>query len=220
MVLLDANKARDALKDILNKKEYQVYNNQTKGFLETLWERAKEWISNKLENLFPSIESASRLSGPILIAIIVIVIIGLAVVAFFLIRNSRRNQLHREQKPLKSLQEINWSFQQHLQEAKRQETLADYTLATRHLFLALLLYFHEKGWLEARMWKTNWDYYDELRKVNRESADQFYNLASFFDEVTYGEQKIEKEAFLPFKNGVRNWLFEEEHQEAGREETH
>ena len=208
--MLDANKARDKLEDILNKKEYQVYNNHSKGFLEILWEKAKAWLTEQFEKLIPSSDSASRLSGPILIAIIVFVIICLAFVAFILIRNSKRNRMLRDQKPLKSMQEMNWSFQQHLNEGSRQEEIENYTSATRHLFLALLLYFHDKKWLEARMWKTNWDYYEELRKVNNQSADRFYKLSSFFDEVTYGEQIVQKDAFLSFKNGVMIWFKEDE----------
>ena len=86
--------------------------------------------------------------------------------------------------------------------------LTDYTLSTRHLFLALLLYFHEKEWLEARIWKTNWEYYDELKKVNQEWAEQFYHLAYFFDEVTYGERNVQKEEYIQFHNEAMKWLGE------------
>ena len=67
------------------------------------------------------------------------------------------------------------------------------------MFLALLLYFHEKEWLEARIWKTNWEYYEEIRKVNQEWADQFYHLALLFDEATYGERKVDKEEYIRFE---------------------
>jgi hypothetical protein len=108
------------------------------------------------------------------------------------------------------MKEINWSFQQHLIEARKLEDLEDYTLSTRHLFLALLLYFHEKEWLVAKIWKTNWEYYDELRKVNQQCADQFYLLASFFDEVTYGERKVQKKEYIQFQMGAMKWFEENE----------
>lgn len=217
--MLDTDKARDDLQDILDKKEYQVYYNDSRSLIGTWWENAKQWMAEQLEKLIPSSETASRLSGPIVIAIMVLVILLLAITAFFLIRNLRRNRLLRDQKPLKSIQEMNWTYQQHVIEAKRQEAVENFTSATRHLFLALLLYFHEKGWLEARRWKTNWDYYEELRKVNKQSADQFFDLASYFDEVTYGERMVQKEAFLTFQSGVMNWLKEEEGPDGRRQES-
>ncbi|WP_268872907.1 DUF4129 domain-containing protein [Neobacillus fumarioli] len=71
-----------------------------------------------------------------------------------------------------------------------------------------MLYFHEKNWLEARIWKTNWDYYDELRRVDLQEADQFYRLAQIFDEVTYGERTVSKEEYVQFKQEAMKWLGE------------
>jgi hypothetical protein len=180
--------------------------------LATWWDRAKDWMAEQLENLFPSIDSVSRASGPILISIIVVVIILFALSAFFLIRNSRRNRLLRKQKPLQARKDINWTYQKHLDEAEKHERYNDYTLSTRHLFLALLLYFHEKGLLEARIWKTNWDYYDELRKVNSQKAELFFKLARFFEEVTYGERKVQKDEYWHFHNQARHVLSDKEEE--------
>lgn len=206
MIMLDSDKAREDLEGILKTEEYQVYYKDSKGLIETWWEKAKEWIASQLEKLFPEIESASGASGPILIAVIVIVIILLAFSVFFLIRNTRRNRILRKQKPLQSMNEMKWTYQRHLEEAEKHEQLEEYTVATRHLFLALLLFFHEKGMLEARIWKTNWEYYEELRKVNQQNADQFYYLAHFFDEVTYGERKVQQEEYQQFQNEAKKVL--------------
>jgi hypothetical protein len=206
MIMLDADKAREDLKGILKTEEYRVYYKDSKGLIETWWEQAKEWIAKQLEKMFPDIESASGASGPILIAVIVVVIILLAFSAFFLIRNTKRNRILRKQKPLQSMNEMKWTYQRHLEEAEKHEQLQEYTLSTRHLFLALLLYFHEKGMLEARIWKTNWEYYEELRKVNQQNAEQFFHLAHFFDEVTYGERKVKQEEYLQFQNEAKKVL--------------
>ncbi|MEH7075960.1 DUF4129 domain-containing protein [Neobacillus drentensis] len=193
----DTDKARDDLEEILKTKEYTVYYD-SKGIFATWWEQAKEWIAKQLEKLLPAVDSTSRASGPILIAVIVIVIILLALSAFLLLRNMQRNRSLRKQKPLQSRKEMNWTSQRHLEEAKKQEIIGEYSLSTRHLFLALLLSFHEKGLLEARIWKTNWDYFEELRKVDQSIADQFYQFALFFEEVTYGERTVQKEEYLQF----------------------
>ncbi|MGG3560710.1 DUF4129 domain-containing protein [Neobacillus rhizosphaerae] len=208
--MLDPSKARDTLENILNRKEYRVYQDGTKGLLETWWEKAKEWVADRLSKLFPSMESASSASGPVLIGIIVVVVLFLLIFTFFMVRNIRRNRTFREKKPLQSLKEMNWSYQKHIEEAKKQEEQGEYTLSTRHLFLALLLYLHDKEWLEARIWKTNWEYYEELRKIHQFRADQFFLLANFFDEVTYGERKVSKEEYRNFSIEINKWLAEHE----------
>jgi hypothetical protein len=208
MNMAGANKARDELEKILNSPEYQIYSKQSKGLIQTWWDKAKEWLSAQLEKLFPALESADGTSEVILIAVIVMVVILLLLSAYFLIRNMKRNQVLRKKKPLQTLKERNWTFQRHLEEAKKLELAEDYSGSTRHLFLALLLSFHERGWLEARIWKTNWEYYDELRNVNKQCAVEFYDFASFFDEVTYGETIVQRVDYLQFQSGVMKWLEE------------
>ncbi|WP_066062541.1 DUF4129 domain-containing protein [Neobacillus soli] len=204
--MLDPNKARDILKEILNTHEYKVYQTDSKGLIETLWDKAINWIGRLLAKLFPSIETASSAAKPILIAIIITVILLLALSLFLIIRNHRRNQIRSNKKPLHSLKEINWTSQRHLAEAGKLEALEEFTASTRHLFLALLMHFHEKEWLEARIWKTNWDYYEELQRVNQQWAEEFYGFAAFFDEVTYGERSVQKEEYLQFRVEAIKWL--------------
>jgi hypothetical protein len=206
----DTKHARETLEDILNKQEYRIYYHDSKGFLETWWEKAKAWIAEQLAKLFPTMESANGAAVPVLITIIVLVIVLLVLTIFFIFRNAKRNQILRAKKPLQSLKEINWSVQKHLNEAREHETIEEYTVSTHHLFIALLLYLHEKEWLEVRIWKTNWEYYEELRKSSPHSANEFYHLASYFDLVMYGEQKVQKEEYIRFRTGVMKWLEEKE----------
>ncbi|MBS4217572.1 DUF4129 domain-containing protein [Bacillus sp. FJAT-49711] len=203
----NVNKAKEEIRDILNGKEYQMYRNESKSILTIWWERAKEWVANQLEKLFPSLESASHTAaGPILIAIIVAVVAMVVVLAAFLVRGELRKHKYKDNKPFQSLKEMDWTLHTHLEEAMRLEAQGDFTTSTRHLFLALLLYCHEKEWLKARLWKTNWEYYDELRKVNKEWAERFYHLALLFDEATYGEKMVEKDEYVHYKSQVMEWL--------------
>jgi hypothetical protein len=209
--MLDSDKARDDLEDILNNREYTVYNDRSKGVIESLWEKLSGWIEGQLSDLFPALEATSGAASVVTIGLVVMAIVLLLISLFFVARGVRRNLKFRDKKPLQSLNEINWSSSKHLSEADKQSALGNYSLSTRHMFLALLLYFHEKEWLEAKIWKTNWEYYDELRKVNKNSAEQFFELALIFDEVTYGERKLEKEEYLQYRKKVMMWL-EEDHQ--------
>ncbi|GIN90935.1 DUF4129 domain-containing protein [Siminovitchia terrae] len=208
--MLDADQARERLQEILNKAEYKVYENQTKGFLQSWWDSAKEWIVRQLEKLFPSHEAASAAAGPVLILIAVLIVIVLGLVVYFVVRHTRRSRRYRDKSPLQSMSELDWTSERHLAEVLKLEKQQDYSMAARHLFLATLLYFHQKNWLEARIWKTNWEYYDELKKFNRNWADQFYHLARVFDEVTYGERKLEKEEYGQFRKEAMEWLEEPE----------
>lgn len=203
--MLDAHKAREELEDILKQKEYRVYD-ESKGLLATWWEEAKRWLSEKLAALFPSIEVSNGAASSILIIVIVVVLLLLVLSVFLLVRHHKRNRMLRKQKPLQSMKELNWSFAQHIKEANRLEALGDYTRSTRHLFLALLLFFHEHKWLEARIWKTNWEYYEELKKGDQQRAEQFFHLAHFFDEVTYGERKVQQQEYRQFHADVMKEL--------------
>ncbi|WP_370295635.1 DUF4129 domain-containing protein [Rossellomorea marisflavi] len=196
---MNEGNARDQLEDILNDPEYLAYQ-QEAGFFARLWEKAIDAIMKALEALFPSVEPTARASSIILIAIIAILIIALVVIATVLVSKRIKRRKLSERKPLQSMNELEWSYKRHLKEADACSEKGDHRQATRHMFLALLLYFHEKEWLKAMVWKTNWDYYDELRKVNQEWAERFYRLAVVFDEVAYGEHDVDAEEFALFRN--------------------
>ncbi|KEF37073.1 protein of unknown function (DUF4129) [Schinkia azotoformans MEV2011] len=203
--MLNPQKARNDLEKILDDKEYQVYVDDSKSILEIWWEKAEKWLAKQLGDLFPSFIPSNGTTQWLFISIIIGIVLLLALILFFILRDVNRSYRFRN-KPIQSLNEMNWSFQDHLSEAGKQEALEAYTAATRHMFLALLLYCHEKKMLEARIWKTNWEYYAELQKVNKEWAMHFKSLALFFDEVTYGERNLEKEEFGEYREKIMTWF--------------
>ncbi len=215
--MLNADKAKDQLKETLNTNEYIAYQPESPNFLQRLWEKAQQWIIDLLSDLIPSIEPSTGAANAVLITTMIVVIALLAVFLFVILRNARRKQKFRYQNPLQDLHEMEWSYTRHLSEAKKLESQGEYSPATRHLFLALLLYFHDREWLEARVWKTNWEYYEELVKVNKAWAKKFYHLALIFDEVTYGEKHIGKEEYDSYHNEVLLWVAEE--KDANPEQT-
>ncbi|WP_025783294.1 DUF4129 domain-containing protein [Sporosarcina sp. D27] len=200
--------AKGELENILSKKEYTIYTDQQTNFFTVLWERIKAWFVDFLERLFPSMEKTSMIAGPILAIVIFVMIILIAIALVYFVRKRKRRQIVHSKTPLQSMKEIDWSFQMHLTEASKQEDLNRLTPATHHMFLAILLYFHGKQWVEARIWKTNWEYYEELKKVNRQSANQFYHIARFFDEVTYGEREVQIDEYKEFRIKVMEALGE------------
>nr|WP_304214127.1 DUF4129 domain-containing protein [Fredinandcohnia onubensis] len=200
------NDARDRIDEILNEKEYRIYYDESRNVFQEWWNKVKEWLADLLENLFPAIESGSGSADVVLILVILAAILLVGIAVFLLVRNQTRKSKFNKHKPLHSVEELNWTYQKHLREAIKHEENEHFSPATRHLFLALLLFFHEKEWLEARVWKTNWEYYDELRKVNQSWAVQFYDLALVFDEVTYGEYEIDRAEYSQFREKALIWL--------------
>ena len=204
--MLNEKNARDELQDILDDREYTVYQPENQGFFQSLWEKIRDTFIDWLNNLFPEYQ-VSQGGGTVIT--VILVLLGLAALTITLLlvsRNVINKRKFAHQKPLQHLSEKDWSYREHLTEAQKQEEAEEYSLAVRHLFLALLLYFDEKEWLAARKWKTNWDYYEELGKVNKEWAERFYSLALKFDEAAYGEREIQREEFLPYKKQAVKWI--------------
>lgn len=197
---------REKLEEILNDKEYQVYYNDSKGLIETLFERLQAWLGELLAQLFPSLGGGGAVSGFVYLIVIVAIITLLAFILVTIGRNAKSRDAFRDHKPLQEINEMNWTYNEHLKEAVELESKGEYTLATRHLFLALLLYFHDKRWLEARIWKTNWEYYEELQMVNKHSAEFFYRFVLLFDQITYGKRKVNKGEYDQYFHETKKWL--------------
>lgn len=205
-IMSQPNEARNQLEDILKQKEYQVYYDDSQSFIEVWWEKTKAWIIDLLQKWFPSMQPTDGAATIVLISVLFIVVVLLMVVLYLIIRKWKRDVTFKEQKALQSLNQMHWSSQKHLLEADYQESLQNYALSTRHLFLGLLLYFQEREWLVVRLWKTNGEYYDDLIKVDHHGAELFYESALVFDRVTYGEGNIDKEEYIQLRNAVRGWL--------------
>ncbi|HET7657838.1 MAG TPA: DUF4129 domain-containing protein [Bacillales bacterium] len=210
--MANAEEAKHDLQRILSQQEYRVYYQDHQSFLGYWWNRAKDWIADLLSRWFSSFEPSNGLANIILLALIAAILALIGIVLFHSIRTIRRKRTFRDPQPLLSMSEEQWTSSHHLSEAKRQETEGNYTYAVRHTFLALLLFFHEKGWLEARNWKTNWEYYDELAKVDKNSAEAFYHLALIFDQVFYGERQMQQEEYISYRDKAMSWLRKNETQ--------
>ncbi|WP_018932099.1 DUF4129 domain-containing protein [Gracilibacillus lacisalsi] len=197
---------QDQLNDILSKQEYQVYYEDNRSFLERIWDRISDWIGDILALLFDSFEPSATTGNLIIILIILIVssvvIFGVIALVMFTVRKRKLSN----QQPVVKHDELAWSYHEHLHAAQDFETQADFRRATRHQFLALLLIFDEYGYLQANQWKTNWDYYDELKRSNKTLAVDFYNLALLFEKVTYGEQSITEDDYRKYKAETSKWI--------------
>ncbi|MFD2043704.1 DUF4129 domain-containing protein [Ornithinibacillus salinisoli] len=200
------DKARDDLQDILHDREYQIYYEDNRSFIEIWWDKLIEWFRELLSNWFSSLNPSNGFAELVLIIIIGTVILLTAVGSILFLRSMKRKRAFQNHRPLQSMNELEWSVTKHLLEADKQEKADNYAAATRHIFLALLLHFHENNWLIARVWKTNWEYYDELQQTDPTRAKAFYKLANMFDEVVYGERTIKGHEYTEYRKEALTWL--------------
>lgn len=210
--MMDIDNAKEQLQDILNKEEYQVYYEDHRSFIQVWWDRFIDWLEKALTNIFPSFAPSNGFANGVLFLVIAVVIVLIAFFVFLSVRKRKRQASFYDAPPLGSKREQEWSYERHLQEARKQEDSDDYTEATRHLFLAVLLYLDEKELLKARGGKTNWEYVLEIRQINKQYAEKFYHLAITFDEVVYGKYNLEDREFSHFRDEATG-LFEKQVRE-------
>jgi flagellar biosynthesis/type III secretory pathway M-ring protein FliF/YscJ len=200
------DKARERLEEILSQREYQIYYEENRNFLQIMWDRLTTWFQELLAEWFSGLEPSNAFADTLLVILIGVVILLALVVLFFVVRSVRRKQEARKYQPFQSADELEWSVKRHLKEAEKLADAGNYSLGVRHQFLALLLYFHDLELLKAHVWKTNWDYFAELQKKDKQRAEAFYELARTFDEAVYGEREMEQMEYEHYRENVSEWM--------------
>lgn len=197
--------AQQELQNILNQAEYTAYYSQKQSFWEQWLERFINWLNQLLEPLFPHVEISPRASEWLAYAIIAVCFVLIALLLFLLLsRFVRRKRLR--QRAAASVHDLEMSLAWYLNEAARYERQEDYAYALRHLFLGFILFLDEKGLLEARAWKTNGEYYQDLQKAHKELAADFYAAALKFEETMYGGRSISPQQFQDYRKLIQSWL--------------
>ncbi|MRG87477.1 DUF4129 domain-containing protein [Salinibacillus xinjiangensis] len=203
--MLNEKQVRDELEQILSENEYRVYYDESQNIVQLILNKIGEWLSELFSNLLSAMNPTGGLANFVLF-LMGLGVVGLILFALFLWgRNAKVRRALQTHQPLQK-SEMDWSYHRHLNEAQQLEDSQEFQLATRHLFLALLLYLHDLERLEARLWKTNIDYYEELQKSNQYEAEQFYRLALRFDEATYGEKAVRRQDYLTYKEQAMDLL--------------
>ncbi|UOQ84199.1 DUF4129 domain-containing protein [Gracilibacillus salinarum] len=195
----DYQKEREQLEKILQQDEYQVYQQDNRSIIEKIYDRISNWLSDLLDNLFQSFVPGST-TGNIIVVVLVIsiaVILILGILAFttFMVRKKKWSSYQ----PFEKDAELAWDYHQHMQMAATYETEANYPLAIRHQFLAMLLRLEEYQLLTIQQWKTNREYYEELNSRDRPIASSFYQLALQFEHATYGEKTVQQTDYAKYQ---------------------
>jgi hypothetical protein len=211
---IDPLKARENLEDILSQKEYQVYYREDKNTLADLLERLQDWLNRHLAKFLPKAEIREDASEWISYGMVGL---GIAIVLLLLLMFSskivRENRYYS--KPIGTESEFVQSPLSHLQEAEKRFAEGDLRSAQRHLFLAYLLRLDQLQWIEARAWKTNGEYLDELQGTRPEIAKTFRSLAFRFEATWYGGRQFSNEDYREYRQQVVSFVTNEDEHMKG-----
>lgn len=187
------------LEEILKREEYQQYYEENKSSGSKIMEKIIEYLEELITKLFPNLEMSTDISGKIMVFVIVLIVVLLAVIFFRFINKRITQRAYDRSVPLEQLHEKDWTYKDHFEKAERREKTRDFQGAIRHLFIGLILYYDSIDWIKAEIWKTNWEYYAELKRKSTKDAKSLNQLARIFDEVTYGEKEVSPEEYEEFK---------------------
>ncbi len=197
------------LQRILDTKEYQLYHQESQNVLLDLLKRLKNWLYPILKAIFPQADFAQKTSEWLSYGIVALGVLLFLLILFLLLsRFVRQGQVH--QKRVVMSESLTRSVQQHLTEAHRLMEQNEYRLAIRHLFLGFILFLDQNQWIEARAWKTNWEYYAELKERAPQLAHSFNTLAIRFEEAMYGGRFIALADYWSYHNQVKRLIHEGE----------
>ena len=198
---------REELESILSKAEYQAYYEDNRSLLQRLWDGFRDWLIKLLSQFDIHLEPSSQMANIVVLTIVFIMAILLLVLALFLIKRLIKRRALKSKSIFLS-DEADWTYQQHLDEAIRFQHEQQYDMATRHTFLAFLLFLQAFKLLEIKRWKTNWEYANELSSNEPTLVPTYQEAANFFEKVTYGDEQVSEEQFKEYLENMKQWMEE------------
>lgn len=198
---------REDLQGILATKEYQIYTQENKSVQQELFDALNKWLHQLLQSIFPHTDIAKRTSEWLSFVIVALGLLLLFLLLYLLLsRFVRQGQVNSKQVSMVEGQAL--TAQRHLAEAYKLAEAENYSSALRNLFLGSIIFLDQNQWIEAKTWKTNWEYYAELKDRAPQLANSFYTLAVKFEEALYGGRPIARDDYWLYHNQFKKWLHE------------
>lgn len=192
---------REKLNEILSGGEYEAYRtaaaegeNALKRLFVKLWEIIREWLPDTaVPRTYADVISYVVIFAGLTLLVWLLVWIGRQLAGNRTV--SRKIGLTEEE--LKGA-----SSARFLEQALLAERSSDYKESVRFLFLALLIYANERGWLRAERWKANGEYALELKANKPELLPLFRSTASLFERVWYGSMEADQESVVRLRHDI------------------
>jgi len=102
-----------------------------------------------------------------------------------------------------------------LEMAEKYLALGNLKFAVRAFFLAALSALNQRGMINIRAFKSNYEYYRELKDKSHIAQNlvfPFFNVISFFDKIWYGDYEIKEIKFGEYKGNINLILNENEYK--------
>ncbi len=205
MTSLNPIEAHKAIQAILSQKDYQVYYKTNQNVWTQVWNKMKQAIQDFLQRLLPGIHINESTSQWVMYVVVGLILLFLIYLVFKLWSNFTKTGRFRY-RAFSNQAELAQTVSSQLKAAQEFSDHDEFKLATRHTFLALILLLNETDRIQAKPWKTNYEYALELQSQNKADADQFTQFARFFDEIFYGNHAIEQDGYLHYHRGVTDWM--------------
>lgn len=198
MKALNYPEAKEKIQVILGRHEYQAYHKDS----QTLWERFLNKLNDWINSLSKHLNLSHATSTFVLYAIIGILILIISGVIIMILFRYINEGKRRDQK-IGTAYELADSVTSHLEKSQVAFNNGDTFMAVRYAFLALIRQLDDAKWIEAKTWKTNREYHEEILSKDIGMAQNFYPLANFFDQTIYGGETPESEVFFNYWSAVR-----------------
>ncbi|MYL50834.1 hypothetical protein GLV98_15170 [Halobacillus litoralis] len=209
-----SNDGKEQLKEILDRPEYQAYEQESQTASQRLLDVVAQWVKELLETWFPNFQvSDSAINGWIYF----FGFIGIGILLFLFIKVMGRLSSEKklsQKRTFSVTSDLAWSSEKHVEEADARAADGQFSEAARHVFLGMLLDFDARGLVEVKTWKTNGDYEKELQDSDHTLVADFSFLAKIFDQITYGNRTLQKEEFAEFRFRAFQWMDQEGRKDA------
>ncbi|MDR3271646.1 MAG: DUF4129 domain-containing protein [Peptococcaceae bacterium] len=193
--------AAETIRNILAERAYAIYYEEKTSILQDLLAKLREKILYLLDKFLPDLDIPASVSAVLAYVVIAFFILLLAGCVIYIVNHLLRHQ-HLQRQAVISSRELRQSVVDHLNLAAECAAGEDLPAATRHLFLACILYLDQAGYVQARLWKTNGEYVEELRAGKPTLATVFDQLALKFEDGYYGGKLISREDYHRYRQRV------------------
>lgn len=190
-----AAQARTQLQEILERPQFQ-WQAQQPSLLEELWQRALRFLFN----LIPEEVVESRLLGPLLAVLGVLILAALLIYVGHTFLGNLSSSVEQERRTVSG---PDLASEAAFREAQDRSRRGDLRSAVRYLYLSTLLTLDERGLLTYDRTRTNREY---LRSVaNRpELLGTLSDVIDLFDRVWYGYRSIDQTTYERFEAQVQD----------------
>ena len=182
--------AAEKQKELLNNPEYKY--DRVGPAPKTPWQRFKEWLSRKIQELF------SSKGGEISLTILkyALIIAAIVLIVFLLLKNNIRSLFYGKSARVA----IDFKeFEEDIHTINFDELIAialsekDFRRAVRLHFLKLLKELTTKNLIAWKIDKTNKDYHIDL--LNTQCSSSFKELAFLYEYIWYGDFQLDVDNF-------------------------